>query len=112
MQSLPRAISALAPTLVRNGGRIIRSLHLCRVCFEAGRRCWAGAIRVQDAALLLLGRPSAAASARSPVDGVGETGAWSSPSMPELYRLKCGAVIEHVYGSYPERGEGIYAAGA
>lgn len=31
---------------------------------------------------------------------------------PELYQQKCSAVFEHVYESYPERGEGVYAAGA
>ena len=28
---------------------------------------------------------------------------------PELYRRKCSAVFEHVYESYPERNEGVYA---
>jgi type I restriction enzyme R subunit len=34
------------------------------------------------------------------------------PYTPELYQQKCAAVFEHVYESYPERGEGVYAAGA
>ena len=29
---------------------------------------------------------------------------------PELYQLKCSAVFEHVYESYPERDGGVYAA--
>lgn len=28
---------------------------------------------------------------------------------PELYRQKCSAVFEHVYESYPEQGQGVYA---
>ena len=28
---------------------------------------------------------------------------------PELYQLKCAAVFEHVYESYPERNAGVYA---
>jgi type I restriction enzyme R subunit len=28
---------------------------------------------------------------------------------PELYQLKCAAVFEHVYESYPERDVGVYA---
>jgi type I restriction enzyme R subunit len=28
---------------------------------------------------------------------------------PEMYRQKCSAVFEHVYESYPERNEGVYA---
>lgn len=31
---------------------------------------------------------------------------------PEIYRAKCAAVFEHVYVSYPERGAGVYGAGA
>lgn len=31
---------------------------------------------------------------------------------PELYRLKCWAVFEHVYESYPERNAGVYAKAA
>jgi type I restriction enzyme R subunit len=30
---------------------------------------------------------------------------------PELYKLKCSAVFEHVYESYPERNASVYAAG-
>ena len=31
---------------------------------------------------------------------------------PELYKLKCSAVFEHVYESYPERDAGVYAESA
>ena len=28
----------------------------------------------------------------------------------EVYQQKCSAIIEHVYESYPERNQGVYAA--
>jgi type I restriction enzyme R subunit len=28
---------------------------------------------------------------------------------PELYRQKCSSVYEHIYESYPQSGEGVYA---
>jgi type I restriction enzyme, R subunit len=31
---------------------------------------------------------------------------------PDIYQQKCAAVFEHVYESYPERNEGVYAAAA
>ena len=31
---------------------------------------------------------------------------------PDIYRQKCSAVFEHVYESYPERNQGVYAATA
>ena len=29
---------------------------------------------------------------------------------PPLYQLKCAAVFEHIYESYPERNAGVYAS--
>lgn len=55
-------------------------------------------------------RQSTQAKVRDTIKGVLDLGLPRAYS-PELYEQKCAMVFEHIYESYPQSGEGAYAAG-
>jgi type I restriction enzyme R subunit len=54
-------------------------------------------------------RQSTQARVRDTIKDVLDTGLPRAYS-PELYAQKCSIVFEHIYESYPNSGEGVYAA--